>query len=59
MKNFQVIYFKGSSSVGKSTLARTLQEILDPYFLHIGIDRIVGMMPLKTKSNQIFYKCQI
>lgn len=50
MSSYQVVYLNGPSSVGKSTLARALQEKLPTYFLHIGIDRIIGMMPLKTND---------
>lgn len=44
------IYLNGPSSVGKTTLARMLQEVLHPNYLHIGLDRIIGMMPLKTND---------
>jgi chloramphenicol 3-O phosphotransferase len=44
-KNYQVIYLNGPSSVGKTTLARALQNSLKKPFLLIGIDKIIGMMP--------------
>ena len=47
---FQIIYINGPSSSGKSTLARALQQALDTPFLHIGIDRIIGMMPEKLNN---------
>ena len=47
---FQIIYINGPSSAGKSTLARALQQELDTPFLHIGIDRAIGMMPEKLNN---------
>lgn len=40
-----VILLNGPSSSGKSTLAQALQEKLETPFLHIGIDKIIEMMP--------------
>ena len=47
---YQIIYLNGPSSVGKTTLAKALQEVLDPPFLHIGIDKIIGMMPERMNN---------
>jgi chloramphenicol 3-O phosphotransferase len=47
---YQIIYLNGPSSSGKTTLAKALQEVLDPPFLHIGIDKIIGMMPEKINN---------
>lgn len=47
---YQIIYFNGPSSSGKTTLAKLLQQELDPPFLHIGIDRVIGMMPEKVNN---------
>lgn len=44
---YQIIYLNGPSSSGKTTLAHLLQQELDPPFLHIGIDCVIGMMPDK------------
>lgn len=44
---FQLIYINGPSSVGKTTLAKALQEAFCDPFLHIGIDKVIGMMPAK------------
>lgn len=49
-KKYQIIYINGPSSSGKTTLARLLQQELDPPFLHIGIDRVIGMMPEKLNN---------
>ncbi len=51
MKNtYQIIYLNGPSSVGKSTLARALQEKLQNPFLIIGIDQLIFMMPEKLND---------
>lgn len=51
MKNpIQIIYINGPSSSGKTTLAKALQQELEPLFLHIGIDRVIGMMPEKVND---------
>jgi chloramphenicol 3-O phosphotransferase len=47
---YQIIYLNGPSSSGKTTLAKALQQELDQPFLHIGIDRIIGMMPAKMNN---------
>jgi chloramphenicol 3-O phosphotransferase len=49
-KSYQIIYINGPSSSGKTTLAKALQEELNPPFLHIGIDRVIGMMPEKVNN---------
>ena len=46
-KNVQIIYLNGPSSSGKTLLAKALQNELSQPFLHIGIDKIIGMMPAK------------
>jgi len=43
--DYQVIYLNGPSSSGKTELAKALQEALDKPFLHVGIDKVIGMMP--------------
>ena len=40
----------GPSSSGKTTLAKALQKESDQPFLHIGVDRIIGMMPEKLNN---------
>ncbi|RXJ69463.1 chloramphenicol phosphotransferase [Veronia nyctiphanis] len=44
-----VIYLNGPSGSGKTSLARALQDTLPNYYLHIGIDTFINMMP--TKAN--------
>jgi chloramphenicol 3-O phosphotransferase len=48
--DYQIIYINGPSSSGKTTLAQILQQDLDQPFLHIGIDRVIGMMPAKLNN---------
>lgn len=48
--SMQIIYINGPSSSGKTTLAQALQQELEVPFLHISIDRIIGMMPNKLNN---------
>ncbi|MCX4030255.1 hypothetical protein H0A36_26065 [Endozoicomonas sp. SM1973] len=43
-----VIYLNGASSSGKSSLAKELQDLLYDYYLCIGIDSLIAMMPAKA-----------
>ncbi|EGU58890.1 chloramphenicol 3-O phosphotransferase [Vibrio nigripulchritudo ATCC 27043] len=45
-----VIFLNGPSSSGKSTIAKALQSQLPGYYLHIGIDTFISMMPDKANS---------
>jgi len=47
---YQIVYLNGSSSCGKTTLARALQEKLESSFLVFGIDQIISMMPEKMND---------
>ncbi len=40
-----VIVLNGASSVGKSTLAVALQDLLPKPFLHVGVDTLLAAMP--------------
>lgn len=40
-----ILILNGPSSSGKTTLSNLLQERLKVPFLHIGIDKMIGMMP--------------
>ncbi|HTM63950.1 MAG TPA: AAA family ATPase [Gammaproteobacteria bacterium] len=44
-KTAQVIFLNGPSSAGKSTIAHALQLKLTEPYLHIGIDKLISMMP--------------
>lgn len=45
-----VIFLNGASSSGKSTIAKQLQSLMPDYYLHIGIDSFIAMMPEKTNT---------
>lgn len=49
-KKLQIIYINGPSSSGKTTLVKALQQEFDMPFLHIGIDRVIAMMPEKLNN---------
>lgn len=44
-KDYQIIYLNGPSSVGKTPLARALQNALEKPFLVFGLDQMIDMMP--------------
>lgn len=44
-----IIFLNGASSSGKSSIVKALQNALPGNYLHIGIDKFLGMMP--DKSN--------
>jgi chloramphenicol 3-O phosphotransferase len=46
----QIIYLNGTSSVGKTTLAKALQNELTTPYLFIGIDKVIDMMPEKVNN---------
>jgi chloramphenicol 3-O phosphotransferase len=46
----KIIYLNGTSSSGKTTLSKRLQESLPDNYLHIGIDTLISMMPQKTNN---------
>jgi len=41
----QVIFLNGPSSVGKTSIAKVLQRILDQPTLHMTLDSFIGMLP--------------
>jgi chloramphenicol 3-O phosphotransferase len=43
----QVLILNGGSSSGKTTLARSLQDLLDGYWLRLGVDTLVDAAPGK------------
>ena len=43
----KIIFLNGVSSAGKSSIAKSLQSILDAAYLHVGIDQFIEMMPEK------------
>ena len=47
MEAGNVIFLNGTSSSGKTSIAKTLQEILDGYYIHTGIDHFLERLPEK------------
>lgn len=45
MKPGNIILLNGSSSAGKTTLAKALQEIMEEPYLHTGIDHFLASVP--------------
>lgn len=45
MKNGQVIFFNGTSSSGKTTLAKALQEKLEEPYMYVALDDLFHMYP--------------
>jgi chloramphenicol 3-O phosphotransferase len=50
--NSQVIFLNGSSSAGKTSIAKVLQRILDEPALHITLDSFIGMLPEHAVFDQ-------
>src|SRR4051812_18538858 len=48
MQPGNIILINGTSSAGKSTLAKALQEVLDEPYLHSGLDHFLHSMPPST-----------
>ncbi len=42
-----IILLNGPSSSGKSSIIKVLQDILETYYLHVGIDTFISLMPEK------------
>ncbi len=49
-----IIYLNGTSSAGKSSLAAALQAVLPEPYLHVSLDRIMGMFPPRFVAVQPF-----
>ncbi len=45
--NTRVVILNGVGSVGKSTIAKALQEIAHDSFLHVPMDSFLEMLPAK------------
>ena len=41
----KIIILNGISSVGKSSLARAIQELSDETFLHVEMDKFISFLP--------------
>lgn len=42
-----IIFLNGVGSVGKTSIAKALQSILETPYLHVGVDQFIDMMPEK------------
>lgn len=47
MEQGTIIFLNGTSSAGKSSIAKVLQDIMDGYFIHTGIDHFIERLPRK------------
>ncbi|WP_202798025.1 phosphotransferase-like protein [Rickettsiella massiliensis] len=43
----KIIFLNGVGSVGKTSIAKNLQSILEEAYLHVGVDQFMAMMPEK------------
>jgi chloramphenicol 3-O phosphotransferase len=48
---FDIIWLNGTSSSGKTTLAKELQALLDDHFLHVCFDTFYQMLPARFKPT--------
>lgn len=46
----RIIFLNGAACSGKTTIARALQETLDEPYLHLSADRIIEMLPQKSRN---------
>jgi chloramphenicol 3-O phosphotransferase len=51
LKNTCIIILNGVGSVGKTSIAKELQNILEKPFLHIGLDLFISMLPKQYQSK--------
>jgi chloramphenicol 3-O phosphotransferase len=49
MMRFDIIWLNGTSSSGKTTLAKELQRLLDDHFMHVCFDAFYQMLPAHFK----------
>jgi chloramphenicol 3-O-phosphotransferase len=49
--DFDIIWLNGTSSSGKTTLAKELQALLDDHFLHVCFDTFYQMLPARFKPT--------
>lgn len=47
----KIIFLNGVGSVGKTSIAKELQSILEEAYLHVGIDQFIDMLPEKYLGN--------
>ena len=54
MHSETIIFLNGTSSSGKSTLLRGLQQELDPPFLELGLDKFIWMLPRRDFDQPLW-----
>nr|AIA18477.1 Chloramphenicol phosphotransferase-like protein [uncultured bacterium] len=47
----KIIFLNGVGSVGKTSIAKMLQSLLDEAYLHVGVDQFIDMLPEKYINN--------
>jgi len=50
IKQGNIIFLNGCSSSGKTSVAKALQEIMDGYYIHTGIDHYLEKIPQKIHA---------
>ena len=53
----RIIFINGTSSSGKTSIVRALQDLLDKPYLEAGIDKFIFMMPPATLSVRYGMRC--
>jgi chloramphenicol 3-O phosphotransferase len=51
MTQGNIIFLNGTSSSGKTSIAKALQEIMDGYYIHTGIDHFLDAAPDKIHAS--------
>ena len=52
MKNGKIIFLNGTSSSGKTSIAKELQQILKEPYLLVSIDNFISMLPQKYLNGE-------
>ncbi len=52
MKNGKIIFLNGTSSSGKTSIAKELQQILEEPYLLVSIDNFISMLPQKYLNGE-------
>lgn len=47
----RIIFLNGSSSSGKTSISKAIQELSNSPWLHVGIDTFIGMLPSKFSES--------
>ena len=52
MKNGKIIFLNGTSSSGKTSIAKELQQILEEPYLLVSVDNFISMLPQKYLNGE-------